>query len=109
MPVLPGTSSEPPGAPAGLAGASTAASSDPRQAFRSALTRYQTGRLVAIVQALGLETDAARPSTLASVLTGSLDSPAVVAAALAGLGGGARMALSLYALTETSAWPLPGL
>ena len=108
MAVSPTTSSDPAGPPAGH-GAAGAEPSDPRQAFRSALARYQTGRLAAIVQARGLETDAARPSTLATELTGHLDSPAAVAAALAGLASGSRLALSLFALTETSVWPFPGL
>ena len=109
MAVLPSTSSDPAGPPATGPGAAAAEPSDPRLAFRSALARYQTARLAAIVQARGLETDAARPSTLATELTGHLDSPAVVAAVLAGLGRGSRMALSLFALTETSVWPFPGL
>jgi hypothetical protein len=82
---------------------------DPRQSFRAALARYQTTRLVAIVEARELMSEAARPSTLATDLTAHLDSPAVVAQRIAGLAPGSRMALSLFALTETTVCSLAGL
>ena len=82
---------------------------DPRLAFRSALARYQAATLAAIVRRRGLETDPARPSTLAADLTAQLDSASDVAELMARLSFGPRQALGLFALTETSVWPLTGL
>lgn len=82
---------------------------DPRSAFRSTLARYASARLGEIVMARGLEYDGTRPSTMAAELTEQLDSPSVVSAHVAKLGAGARTALSLYALTETTSWPYQGL
>jgi hypothetical protein len=82
---------------------------DPRWAFRSALARYQTARLEAIVALRGLKTESVRPSTLAVDLTDQLDSPAEVARLSAGLTAGSRQALSLFTLAEATNWPLAGL
>jgi hypothetical protein len=108
MAALPSSSTDPAGPPT-APGDAGAEPGDPRLAFRSALARYQTARLGAIIRLRGLESDAARPSTLAADITGQLDSPSVVSGLLAGLGAGSRQALSLFALTETSVWPLAGL
>src|SRR5271166_1261986 len=91
------------------AGDSRAEATDARLAFRTALARYQTALLLSIVGARGLESEAARPTTLAADLTAQLDSPSAVAELLAGLSAGARQALCLFALLETSVWPLAGL
>ncbi len=108
MPPLPSSSSDGEGPPSnpGDAGDEPV---DPRLAFRSALARYQTARLGAIVRQRRLETDSARSSTLAADLTAQLDSSSDVAELIARLGLGPRQALGLFALTETSVWPLTGL
>ncbi|MFO0888649.1 MAG: hypothetical protein U0790_05810 [Isosphaeraceae bacterium] len=82
---------------------------DPRQAFRSALGRYSAAGLGAIIQARELVTDAARPSTMAAALTEQLESSGAVARQLEGLGVGSRLALSLFALTETTVSLAAGL
>jgi hypothetical protein len=82
---------------------------DPRLAFRSALARYQAARLAGIVQARGLPSDASRPSTLAADLTEGLDSASAVSELVSGLGSDAKVAVSLFGLTETTAWPYQGL
>jgi hypothetical protein len=82
---------------------------DPRLAFRNALSRYRTARLEAMAGLRGLESEAARTSTMASALCGQLDSPSVVAAVLAGLNASSRQALGLFALAEASVWPMDGL
>ncbi len=82
---------------------------DPRLAFRSALARYQATKLAEIVSLRHLESDAARSSTLAADLTAQLDSASAVSEILASLSPGSRQALSLFALTEASVWPLAGL
>jgi hypothetical protein len=82
---------------------------EPRLAFRNALARYQTARLESIVRQRGLDTESARPSTLAADLTAQLDSPAELTRLLAALGAGSRQALAIFALAEVSACPLAGL
>jgi hypothetical protein len=108
MAFSPSSSPEPIGLSSpGLAFASEPA--DPRLAFRSALARYQTAKLTEIVQVRGLVSEAARPSTLAAELTGELDDASAVSAQVATLSTEARTAVSLFGLTETTAWPYAGL
>ncbi len=108
MAASPSSSSDPAGPPpsSGEAGAEPL---DPRLAFRSALARYQAAKLGAIVRLRHLESDAVRSSTLAADLTAQLDSASDVAGLLARLSSESRQALGLFALTETSVWPLAGL
>ena len=108
MAALPTSSSDPAGPPA-IPGEAGAEPLDPRLAFRSALARYQAAKLGAIVRLRNLESDAVRPSTLAADLTAQLDSASDVAELLARLSFGSCQALGLFALTETSVWPLAGL
>ena len=108
MAALPTSSSDPAGPPA-IPGEAGAEPVDPRLAFRSALARYQAAKLGAIVRLRNLESDAVRPSTLAADLTAQLDSASDVAELLARLSFGSHQALGLFALTETSVWPLAGL
>ena len=108
MAALPTSSSDPAGPPT-IPGEAGAEPLDPRLAFRSALARYQAAKLGAIVRLRNLESDAVRPSTLAADLTAQLDSASDVAELLARLSFGSRQALGLFALTETSVWPLAGL
>ena len=108
MAALPTSSSDPAGPPT-IPGEAGAEPLDPRLAFRSALARYQAAKLGAIVRLRNLESDAVRPSTLAADLTAQLDSASDVAELLARLSFGSCQALGLFALTETSVWPLAGL
>ncbi len=108
MAALPTSSSDPAGPPT-IPGEAGAEPLDPRLAFRSALAQYQAAKLGAILRLRNLESDAVRPSTLAADLTAQLDSASDVAALLARLSNGSRQALGLFALTETSVWPLSGL
>ena len=108
MAALPTSSSDPAGPPT-IPGEAGAEPVDPRLAFRSALARYGAAKLGAIVRLRNLESDAVRPSTLAADLTAQLDSASDVAELLARLSFGSGQALGLFALTETSVWPLAGL
>jgi hypothetical protein len=110
MAASPSSSSGP--EPIGLSASSianTTEPADPRLAFRSALARYQAAKLAAIVQARGLESDTARPNNLAVELTEGLDSPSTLSAQVAELSPAARVAVSLFGVTETTAWPYQGL
>ena len=108
MAALPTSSSDPAGPPT-IPGQTDPEPVDPRLAFRSALARYQIAKLGAIVRLRNLESDAVRSSTLAADLAAQLDSATDVAQLLGQLGFGSRQALGLFALTETSVWPLSGL
>ncbi|MBV8488852.1 MAG: hypothetical protein JO161_11280, partial [Planctomycetaceae bacterium] len=109
MATPPSSSSDPGAAKTAAAGDSRAEATDARFAFRTTLARYQTAKLLSIARARGLESDAARATTLAVDLTAQLDSPSSVLELLAGLSAGARQALCLFALLETPVWPLAGL
>ena len=108
MAASPASSSDSTGSPT-IPGESGAESVDPRLAFRSALARYPAAKLAAIVRLRNLESEAARSSTLAADLTAQLDSASDIAGLLNGVSFGSRQALGLFALTETSVWPLSGL
>ena len=82
---------------------------DPRFTFRSLLARHPLATLRAIAARRGLESEAVRASTLAGELTDELDSPAVLSTIRAELDDDARLALSLFGLTESPSWPLSGL
>ena len=88
-----------------------ATSVEPRLAFRSALRRYKGSRLAAIRLAQGAPPDGARirPVGNADEITEHLDQPAAVEALVARLETGSRLALSLFALTETTSISLAGL
>ena len=85
------------------------ANADPRFTFRSLLARHPFATLRAIAARRGLESEAARASTLAGELTDELDSPAVLSTIRSELDADARLALSLFGLTESPSWPLSGL
>ncbi|MDR3622903.1 MAG: hypothetical protein P4L85_26350 [Paludisphaera borealis] len=85
------------------------ANADPRFTFRSLLARHPFATLRAIAARRGLESEAVRASTLAGELTDELDSPAVLSAIRADLDDDARLALSLFGLTDSPSWPLSGL
>ena len=79
--------------------------------IRSALARYKGSRLAAIRLAQGLmpSADRLRPAGTAEEITEHLDQPAAVEALAARLPIGARLALSLFAVTEATAMPAAGL
>jgi len=81
----------------------------PRIAYQAALGRYEGFRLVEIYGALGLADPPPRPQALAGAIAERLGEPRVAERALAGLGMGPRMALSLFGLTESASWPASGL
>lgn len=95
--------------PLGGAGTLPYQPADPRQAFRSALLRYQLDRLEGILSLRGLEQETPRPNTLTAQLVSQLDSPAEVTRLLTYLSPSSRLVLSLSALAETPTWPLLGL
>ncbi len=89
----------------------TARPDEPRLSYRSALARYKGSRLAAIRLAQGLmpSADRLRPAGSAEEITEHLDQPAAVEALAARLPIGARLALSLFAVTEATAMPASGL
>ena len=84
---------------------------EPRLAYRWALGRYKAARLAAIRLAQGLapDGDRIRPAGTAEEITEHLDHPAAVEALAARLPIGSRLALSLFAVTETTSMPTAGL
>jgi hypothetical protein len=86
-------------------------SAEPRLAFRTALSRYKGARLAAIRLAQGTLRDGTRirPVGNADEITEHLDQPSAVEELVARLETGSRLALSLFALTETTSNSLAGL
>jgi hypothetical protein len=87
------------------------AATEPRLAYRSALARYKGARLAAIRLAQGAGPDVARvrPVGNADEITEHLDQPSAVDGLVARLDGGARLALSFFALTDAKSVSLAGL
>jgi hypothetical protein len=85
--------------------------SGPRLAYRAALSRYKGNRLAAIRLAQGALPDSSRirPAGSADEITEHLDQTAAVKALVARLPVDSRLALSLFALTETTTIPMAGL
>ena len=81
----------------------------PLLAYRSALATSIGLRLYEIHQALGSPEPGAKPTALAGVIAEHLGEPRVAERLVAGLETGPRMVLSLFALTETTSWPMFGL
>src|SRR5262245_26228472 len=79
--------------------------SDPRHAYRAALSRYKAARLAAIRLAQGAMSDdyQIRPGGNADEITEHLNDPAAVKALLTRLSPGSRLALGFYGLTESTA------
>jgi Helicase conserved C-terminal domain len=84
---------------------------EPRGAFRAALARYKGSRLAAIRLAQGAEAGAShiRSAANAEEITEFLDRPAAVKGLLERLSTPARIALSVFALSEATSLPLGGL
>ena len=81
----------------------------PLVAYQAALKRYEAARLFAIYSGLGIPDLGARPSALPSAIAENLREPRIVERLFSGLDNGSRMALGLFAVTETTSWPLSGL
>jgi hypothetical protein len=61
------------------------------------------------MQTRGMESNSVRSSSLAAELTEQLDSPPAVHSIVAKLSREARVVLSLFGLTDSTAWPLLGM
>src|SRR4051812_26755162 len=81
----------------------------PLVSYQKALERYEGIRLVEIHHALGLVDDASRPRALVGVITERLADPRVTERAINRLEHGPRLALSLFALTDSATWSVAGL
>ncbi len=81
----------------------------PRIAYRAALKRYDGARLVEIHAALGGADLGGKPNRLPDAIADRLTESRTAERLVATLGHGPRLALGLFALTETAAWPGPGL
>jgi hypothetical protein len=88
-----------------------ATTAEERRAFRAALGRYKGTCLAAIRLAQGSlpRTVAIRPAASGDEIIDYLDQPAALEALVARLPAGSRLALSQFALTETTSLPLAGL
>ena len=81
----------------------------PLTAYLAALGRYDGIRLREIIGALGWIDPGARPSAFAGMIADRLAEPKAVETVIGGLSPGARIALGLFALAESPAWPMTGL
>src|SRR5260221_323711 len=82
----------------------------PLAAYRGALARLEVPRLRAIAVALGFnEAEGRSANLLAGQIAEHLDNPRTIESVLGRLEHGPRLALCLFALTETTAWPMAGL
>ena len=78
-------------------------------AYRTALKRYDGGRLVEIHAALGGADLGGKPNRLPDAIADRLGEIRVADRMVAGLAAwGPRVALGLFALTEATAWPASG-
>jgi hypothetical protein len=81
----------------------------PLIAYRTALKRYDGGRLVEIHAALGGADLGGKPNRLPDAIADRLSEVRVADRMVAALSHGAKVALGLFALTETPAWPASGM
>jgi len=83
----------------------------PRLAYRAALARYRRTKLADIRLAQGMQPGSAqvRPAANPDEITEYLDRPAALRALIARLSTGSRLALSLFALTESTSMRTAGL
>lgn len=77
--------------------------------YRAALSRLSGAQLVAILQNLGSYDRSTRPSELAGAIYEKLDDGRYVEGLIARLDYASRLALGLFAISDSSAWPLSGL
>jgi len=81
----------------------------PLIAYRAALKAYDGARLVEIHAALGGADLGGKPNRLPEAIADRLGESRTAERMVASLPHGSRVALGLFALTETAAWPAPGL
>ncbi|MDB5349694.1 MAG: hypothetical protein JWN86_941 [Planctomycetota bacterium] len=77
--------------------------------YRAALGKHHGAQLVAMLQALGSYDRATKPSELVSEVYDRLNEPRVIEALIGRMGPGPRLALGLFAITESPVWPTAGL
>jgi Helicase conserved C-terminal domain len=95
------------GGPGG--GAEGAPARLPLDAYRSALGQYDLARLGAIAHAAGMASASVSPRVLALAVAENLGEPKQAARQVGRLPHGPRLALGLFTLTESAAWPIEGL
>ena len=81
----------------------------PRLAYRAALERYDGARLVAVARAIEADDTPNGRTRLAATITDRLAEPRAAERVLGGLPHDARLALTLFAVTETTRWAGRGL
>ncbi len=81
----------------------------PLVAYRTALKRYDGGRLVEIHAVLGGLDLGGKPNRLPDAIADRLGEARVAERMVAGLDHGPRAALGLFALTEMPSWPASGM
>jgi hypothetical protein len=81
----------------------------PLDAYLGALRAYHPSRVALIAEAMGLTDVPGRAGALAGAVAERLGEPRAAARVLEGLPDAPRQALSLFALTESTAWPLRAL
>ncbi|MDR3639443.1 MAG: helicase-associated domain-containing protein [Isosphaeraceae bacterium] len=81
----------------------------PLTAYQAALRRYEGARLFEIHAALGPPDLRARSNALPAAIAESLREPRVIERLIASVGDDSRLALGLFALTETTSWSFVGL
>ncbi len=81
----------------------------PLIAYRAALKRYDGARLVEIHAALGGADLGGKPARLPDAIADRLGESRTAERMVATLPHGSKVALGLFALTETAAWPAPGM
>ncbi len=77
--------------------------------YRSALSGLNGAQLVAILQALGFYDRSIKPVDLAATVYARLEDSRLVEGLISRFDLGSRMALGLFAIADSSAWPLIGL
>jgi Helicase conserved C-terminal domain len=80
-----------------------------REAYRAALKRYEASQLRELVVALGSVAGSLKANVLVDEIDDRLADQRVIEDRLARLSVGSRLALGLFAITETAAWPALGL
>ncbi len=81
----------------------------PLLAYQRALERYESSRLFEIQQTLGIGGSLTKPRALAEYLTEHIGEARFVERLVAELDTNAKLALSLFALSDAPSWPLNGL
>ena len=77
--------------------------------YRAALKCTDGDRLREVAQAIGIDGRGWKPTQLVEAIAERLADPGEAGRLLAGLGHGPRLAMGLFGLTESAAWPAEGL